>query len=73
MTNMHEVPSYFNFYLNNTTLELLIESITSLGNVQHTCLQQTCQDSLQNGWSIRPIRVRDERLNVKDFVARHKG
>ena len=29
VTNMHEVPSYFNFYVNNTTLELLIGSITS--------------------------------------------
>ena len=57
--NMHEVPFYCSYHVNNTTLEFLLGSMTSW---QRTTYQATTNLSgfIANRWPVRQTRVRDE-------------
>ena len=56
--NMHEVPSCFDFHVNNTTLELIIGSKSS--GQRPSIFQPAYQNSLQNRFRVSQTRIRNK-------------
>ena len=69
---MHEVPSYYSFRVNNTTLEFpnWINNIWEKSNI--TSLQQTHHELIARTDALSARLVFETKAKCQDFVARYK-